>query len=272
MLSKRPCQNSKLDDATVDSGSHDTVALEASVAIALATLKKQSENCSIDQNLARLDLAVAKSDWVLSVARNLKPNWYAWFDRPWSCMRLAGIRRRLRLADAGVAYEFDDDDVASVLSHVEFGVVVDVARYRKLRIVGIEYGGSRLRRMLASPFVWWGVSANKSGCWVLKPFRALWTMGRPEAGALHYKRPTPFTLLMILIPAAIGSILSVIGFLAILDRTSGVQSASIAAIAGCVIWGGILLFISWWFGVYGPNCADELDRLFCALEKQDQGR
>ncbi len=240
-----------------DERERDAAALMASMVTALSSLKHVAGAQSIGEGLASLDARVAVSDWPMTVAKNLQADWRSWVARPWCCIQLARLRRRLIRVDAPAPDRHDFERLVRILTLVEFGVDVDINWYRRLRIAADEHGLARIRQLTGSPWVWWGPSRSYRWSHMPTNFRRLCAMGRPGHGALHYKRPHRVVAWLLALPALLGC-LCLLGAVAHLTRGTGVSSYQLAMAVLLVAKGSILLWSSWWLGPHGLSCIAEL--------------
>lgn len=244
---------------------HDLASFKASLITALMAAKNRSSgNKSFEQDFAAFDANVALSNWPLTLARKIKPDWGSWLARPWCCFQLRRLRRQLPRTD-----EFSQDDVdllklTRLLALVEFAVDVHPTWYRRLRDVSGEEGGvePKLRRLLSSPYVWWGRADRRASNWLLKLVWQFCAMGRPAQGELHYARPQTLVIWLLLLPALLG--LAFIGAALSIAFQLGTNMSSdqLATIILIAAKGGILLWAAWWFGPYGARCIRDLESIF----------
>jgi hypothetical protein len=243
-----------------DESERDVAALQASLVTALIGLKPSAGARSIVDGLASLDARVALSDWPLSVARNFQTDWRSWVARPWCCVHLSRLRRQLIQGDVSGPDQQDFERLVRTLALVEFGVDVDIVWYRRLRALSYVHGVTRIRKLLRSPWVWWGPSRSLRLSGMPPLLRQIFAMGRPDHGELHFKHPSRSVLWLLLVPAFLGCLLTVAGA-ALLAVGVGLSAYQLTIASLLLAKGASLLCTSWWLGLYGVRCIDELELL-----------
>lgn len=144
---------------------------------------------SFEQRFARLNRALSRSIWFISVARDLNLSVLHWIDLPWHCYQLKKLTSLLLNQALPVTEEKAVSELlARCCARIEFGVNVNSNWYRRLREIVDDHQIScrELRSLLLNSTIWWGTSATPSpnSNVIIRLFSNLRLMGRPPAGEL----------------------------------------------------------------------------------------
>lgn len=244
-----------------DDSDQDLASLKASLITALMAARNHEGGESFEELLANLDANVARSDWSLTLARHFKPGLDAWLARPWCCFQLRKVRHQLLRTEDFAPDGIDLLQVTRLLVLANFGVDVNSSWFRRLRDVsGKQDGGeARLKRLLSSPYVWWGGLNRQTSNWFMKRVWRLCATGRPAHGELHYARPHPWVIWLLLVPVLLGLTFLFVSLSTAFQLGTRMSIEQFTAILLITARGCILLWVAWWLGPYGARCIRDLE-------------